>query len=326
MTRKRLINLLIAVSLAMMPSFLSTSEASAASCTLYHLVQAGEDLGSISVRYGVPWSTIAYLNQLPYPGVIYVGQQLCIAISDTALPGSAPPIGGYYPVPYYYPSYAPPPAPYVPPVYYAPAVDRSFSFRIADVQKNESVTIEVRNYHAGETFHVRMGPIGTRAVNGIYVGSFSSSRSGSLLATYIIPWELRGFKSIAIRMDSASTGRYYYNWFYNTTGYSYGYEKTSSKTSSSYAISFKVTNVVPDKKVTIRVLSAPENDTLRVYLGKIGMGGGGGVQVGKIKTGKDGAFYATFQIPKSLQDVNKIAIRLESRNSGAYALSWFYNK
>jgi hypothetical protein len=63
---------------------------------------------------------------------------------------------------------------------------------------------------------VRMGPIGTKAIGGIVVGTTDSGTGGSFEATYNIPASLAGSALIAIRMDSANGFYYSYNWFYNT--------------------------------------------------------------------------------------------------------------
>jgi LysM repeat protein len=43
-----------------------------------HVVQRGETLFLISLRYGIPWPTIAQANEIGSPYVIYVGQTLVI--------------------------------------------------------------------------------------------------------------------------------------------------------------------------------------------------------------------------------------------------------
>jgi LysM repeat protein len=59
-----------------------------------HVVQRGENLYRIAMRYGTSVQAIAMANGLPNPNRIYVGQRLVI------------PAGGYYP-PSYPPSYGP---------------------------------------------------------------------------------------------------------------------------------------------------------------------------------------------------------------------------
>lgn len=90
---------------------------------------------------------------------------------------------------------------------------------IASVVRNTNVTIQSRNFPAGLQFDVFMGPMGTRGVNGYYVGTFDSGAGGSLLATFSIPAELMDHTRIAIRTQNLTTGYFSYNWFYNNTTY-----------------------------------------------------------------------------------------------------------
>jgi murein DD-endopeptidase MepM/ murein hydrolase activator NlpD len=104
-----------------------------------------------------------------------------------------------------------------------PAQLRGYSplaIRLTQVKKNvsvQSVTIRTRNFPPKVNFDVLMGPIGTRAVNGYYVGHLYSGSGGTMTATYIILPALRGSYKIAIRTQNPPTGYYSYNWFYNNT-------------------------------------------------------------------------------------------------------------
>jgi hypothetical protein len=88
---------------------------------------------------------------------------------------------------------------------------------IEGVVRNQSVTIRTRNFPPKVNFDVLMGSMGTRAVNGYYVGHLYSGGGGNMTATYSIPPALRGSYKIAIRTQNPTTGYYSYNWFYNNT-------------------------------------------------------------------------------------------------------------
>ncbi len=90
---------------------------------------------------------------------------------------------------------------------------------IASVVRNSTVTIQTRNFPAGLKFDVLMGPMGTRAVNGYYVGTIDSGAGGTFVATFNIPPELMNLNRIAIRTQNLYTGYFSYNWFYNNTTY-----------------------------------------------------------------------------------------------------------
>ena len=52
--------------------------ATAVDCALSHSVRQGEGLAQIGVLYDVPWQTIASLNDLSNPALIFAGQVLCL--------------------------------------------------------------------------------------------------------------------------------------------------------------------------------------------------------------------------------------------------------
>jgi LysM repeat protein len=91
------------------------------------------------------------------------------------------------------------------------------TFSITSVTKDTSVTIRTANFPANRTFTVYMGVMGTRGINGVNVGTLNSGEGGALTATYNIPASLQGDSRIAIRLESASSGHFSYNWFYNST-------------------------------------------------------------------------------------------------------------
>jgi hypothetical protein len=90
------------------------------------------------------------------------------------------------------------------------------TFTITTVVQDKSVTIAGINFPPGDTFDVMMGPLGTQGVNGTKIGTTSSGSGGNLSATYNIPPSLVGAKSIAIRLQSPTSGYFAYNWFFNS--------------------------------------------------------------------------------------------------------------
>lgn len=89
---------------------------------------------------------------------------------------------------------------------------------IANVARDNSVTIQASNFPAGLTFDVFMGPMGTYG-HGYHVGTLNSGAGGALSATFPIPPQLYGLGQISIRTQNAWSGYYSYNWFYNNTTY-----------------------------------------------------------------------------------------------------------
>ena len=193
-------------------------------------------------------------------------------------------------------------------------------FNILTVVKDQTVTIQAYNFPANDTFTVTMGRYGSLGVGGVIVGTTSTGNGGAFIASYTIPAQLAGSDQIAIRLQSATSGYYAYNWFYNNPvssapvqpGYS-GYPY------------FYITSVVQDQTVTIQAYNFPANDQFTVRMGDYGTLGVGGVKVATLSSGSGGSFTATYDIPSLLTGSYRIAIRFESSTSGHYAYNWFYN-
>ena len=161
----------------------SAQPANAATCTKFHTVQRGEYLVSIGRIYGVHWRTLAQINNLANPSLIFPGQRLCVSTD-----GSLPP--------------APP--------------SRIPTFSIVSVEAGDNVTIRTANFPANDTFQVRMGKIGTQGIGGKVVDTINSGQGGTFTANFRIPSDLRNDNRVAIRLESKS-GYYSYNWFDNET-------------------------------------------------------------------------------------------------------------
>jgi LysM repeat protein len=86
-----------------------------------------------------------------------------------------------------------------------------------------------------------------------------------------------------------------------------------------------IVSVVEDESVTIQTNNMPPNDTFVVRMGEMGTQGIGGEKVDTIDSEDGGSFKATFRIPSSLEGEQRIAIRLESPDSGYFAYNWFWN-
>jgi hypothetical protein len=90
------------------------------------------------------------------------------------------------------------------------------TFTIQAVVRNDTVTISAINFPTGDDFTVTMGAMGTRGIGG-YVVDSQASGDGSFSNTYSIPAALMDSYQIAIRLESATSGYYSYNWFYNNS-------------------------------------------------------------------------------------------------------------
>lgn len=210
------------------------------------------------------------------------------------------------------------------PVAAAPAAVTIPTFSIVSVVADKTVTIKTKNFPANDSFNVLMGFIGTRGVNGIKVTNISSGAGGSFTATFDIPAALQGQFQIAIRLQSSTgSGFFAFNWFFNKVG---GTNIGGGTVPGGTIPTFTILSVVADKTVTIQTRNFPANDTFNVLMGKMGTAGINGIKVTSISSNAGGVFTATFNIPASLQGLQRIAIRLQSPTSGFFAFNWFFNR
>lgn len=91
------------------------------------------------------------------------------------------------------------------------------TFRIQSVVKDSKVTIVTSNFPANDKFIVTMNDYGTRGIGGTSVTTVDSGAGGTLSFTFDIPASMKGQGRIAIRLQSATSGYFAYNWFWNVT-------------------------------------------------------------------------------------------------------------
>lgn len=273
---------------------LSARPTYAATCTRWHTVQRGEYLVLIGRIYGVHWRTLAQINNLANPSLIFPGQRLCVSTDGTVTPPPAPP----------------PPA-------------RIPTFSIVSVVAGDNVTIRTANFPANDIFDVRMGKIGTQGIGGKVVDTIRSGQGGTFTANFRIPGELRGDARIAIRLESTTGSGYFaYNWFNNVTG-----GETGGQPPPVYRgiPTFSITGVVRNQSVTILTNNFPANMDFVVRMDVRGNRALGGIVVTTFNSGNGGSFSKTFNIPAALQGVPQIAIRTDSTTTGHHSFNWFYN-
>ena len=161
-------------------------------CTATYVVQSGDTLWRIGLKYGVDWPQIAEKNSLSNPALIYAGQSLCVppasttpvtpttSGADSSLPAGTPTI------------------------------------EVVSVVADQSVTLKASNFPAGKPVDVRLGKNGTLGAGGTLVSTVDAG-TGVFTGTYTIPAALKGQSVISIRLESRWGGYYSYNWFYNNT-------------------------------------------------------------------------------------------------------------
>ncbi len=201
------------------------------------------------------------------------------------------------------------------------------TFSIVSVVEDTTVTIRTSNLPANDTFVVRMGKMGTRGVKGIKGVEFDTGSGGVKKFTFDIPSGVQGLYQVAIRIESVSGSGYFaYNWFYNNTTSSGGSGTGGKPSGYSGYPTIKVTGVVKNSTVTVRLQNLPKNDEFKVLMGFYGTRGINGTKVTSIDSQAGGNQTFTFNIPAKYHGEGRIAIRIESKTgSGYFAYNWFYN-
>lgn len=97
--------------------------------------------------------------------------------------------------------------------------------------------------------------------------------------------------------------------------------------SSSQVIpTISISSVEAGETVTIQTHNFPANMTFNVTMGKMYTQGIGGISVGQIQSGSGGSFAVTFNIPETLKNDARIAIRAQTGHTNPYySYNWFYN-
>ncbi len=203
------------------------------------------------------------------------------------------------------------------------------TFVITAVEEDQWVEIQTDNFPAGDHFIVTMGPMGSKGINGIIIGTTYSGPGGRFTMKYDIPPALKGSHQIAVRLESSTSGYFAYNWFYNKTVNAPGTTPTPpTNPPSGYTghPTFSIASVKEGKSVTITPNNFPPNDTFWVRMNWMGTRGVAGAIVETVTTNSKGKLsQTTFDIPDFLDVAYQIAIRIESPTSGYYAYNWFYN-
>ena len=191
---KRFVPLFLALSLLAMMVVPAFAEETQQTCSAQYTVQRGDTLFLIGIKYGVDWRNIFYANGITNVLTLPVGKVLCIPAGTATAPvATSTPIATT--------TVTATPSAKIPII------------TITSVVPGQSVTINATNFPPNREFEVLMGPIGTRAENGISVAMINTG-SGAFTATYTISDSLKNAKQVAIRLEG-EFGFYSYNWFYN---------------------------------------------------------------------------------------------------------------
>jgi len=198
------------------------------------------------------------------------------------------------------------------------------SFEIVSVKADESVTVRTKDFPANRVFLVMMDKAGNMGIDGIVVAETNSGPGGSFEATYKIPAELKGVRTIAIRFESTTGGYYTYNWFNNRSQTS----EPAVLPATSIKPALSVIAVDAGNTAKVRVTGFPANTTFRIRVGPFFTFAREYVVVGTIDSGKGGSFDFTINLPDNLKEGVLAAIRLDSTTGSThyYAYNAFWNR
>jgi|FLYK01.1.fsa_nt_gi LysM repeat protein len=86
---KAFVSVFVLVSMTLLLLF-TVQTTSAAACSQYHLVQRGENLFRLALRYGTTVAALQQANGLGSSTLIFAGQQLCVRMDGGNNPGGTP--------------------------------------------------------------------------------------------------------------------------------------------------------------------------------------------------------------------------------------------
>ena len=203
---------------------------------------------------------------------------------------------------------------------------------IKTVEPGESVTLVTHNFPENKNFVATMGLFGTRGVGGVEVGQFNSAGGGSFELTFEVPDSLVDEELISIRLQTSDGYYYAFDWFRNIPVSGSSSSSSSSTTTSGNSSvnagyagypTTTILSVDEGTSVQVKVYNLPKETDFIVTIGEFGTRGIGGVKVDEFDSGDGGTQTFTFDVPTSLKDEAKLAIRLDS--GYWYAFDWFVN-
>lgn len=154
-------------------------------CENWYIVQWGDTLYKIGLKFGVSWPVIAANNGIGWPYWVYAGQYLCISGPGTI------------------PSY--------------PAT--SFSLRVTGNVIDKNVSIETSTLPINDTIDVLIGKCSDSAYSGKYAGTITTGGTAGVYSNkYKLPSEYYGIACLAVRLTSRVTGFTTYASFTNGSG------------------------------------------------------------------------------------------------------------
>lgn len=263
---------------------------SALTCKEWYTVERGDYLVRIANEYEVSWRSIADLNSLKNPNLIYVGQKLCLdgTKTTTGAPVAQPGIS-------------------------------TMRVYASSVKEDDYVILKGTKLFSESRYTVYMNRYDKQLYDAYVAGYITTDKSGAFTATFDIPHQLADILKIGITLKNSS-GDIAGNWFINVTATS------NTGGIDAAAVKFDITSIKVDEWVKVTVSNLPANIPFDVFIGKGGTKGVDGVLVDTILEVKGGTVKATFELPAEFVGRTKLDLRIENKKLGVAVYKSLENK
>ena len=236
-------------------------------CTRWHTVQKGEYLSKIAEQYDTNWYSLAEINQLINPSLIFQGNKLCIFHSN-------------YSTDFYQ---------------YKPVISSSASVFATRVTEDKTVTLEGKNLVKNTKYDIYLGKYKTDLGIRYLAGSISSDKNGSFKTTIPIPKKLYDISKIRVSISNQRSNAIS-NWFINST--SSGNVGGIGSPEPSLALR----SVKKGQWVKVDTINLPANINFNIYMNRPGANESKAVLVGTLRDSKGGTVTKTFEIPEVFKE------------------------
>jgi hypothetical protein len=194
--------------------------------------------------------------------------------------------------------------------------------RITRVVHDSFVNFRVENFPSNVYVEVLIGAHGTHGVDGVKVGTFLTTRSGSLRASVNIPSSFHGANELDLRVQRKG-----YNGTNRTDYYSYASfsNKGSGGSQNGNLIKIQVLSVIKDTSVTFKAINLPPGVLFEVDLFTLTRKFSDAKVIGSFNSGAGGDLVLTFNIPSSFDGRNQIFLFINSHSAGYRGITSFRN-
>lgn len=173
-------------------------------------------------------------------------------------------------------------------------------FNVTSVAAGRSVTVQPVDFPMRTRFTVRMAVAGKQAANGAIIGQLDTGDNPQVNQTYSIPEDLRGKVVLALRFESAD---HYLatNWFFN--------EEQPPIPSAAPEVRFQ--NVKKNVSAGVSAIHLPANTPFDVRVGPYDTFYRNYTSVARLTSTPDGTLETEVQLPKGMQDTERVMVRLD---------------